>query len=170
MSKLQTTDLEKRFSEIVADNRKLISKVVYMYATDEYHLQDLYQEVMANIWHGLLSFRGESQVSTWIYRIAINTCITYFRHHMRFHSDNVGLDWRFDVTDSDEDGMRMDYLKMIYSKISKLGKLDKALMLLWLDERPYDEIAQITGLTRSNVATRLHRIKAKLIDEIKEEV
>ena len=71
------TERESRFMTIVNDNRQLLYKVCYMYATDRDHFQDLYQEVLANIWEGLGSFRGDSAVSTWLYRTALNTCVTF---------------------------------------------------------------------------------------------
>ncbi|MDE6572234.1 MAG: sigma-70 family RNA polymerase sigma factor, partial [Duncaniella sp.] len=72
---------ETRFMAILDDNRRLIYKVCYMYADDSEHFNDLYQEVLANIWQGLDSFRGDSRQSTWIYRVAINTCVTYYRRN-----------------------------------------------------------------------------------------
>ncbi len=155
-------DKEARFMAIVNDNRSLLYKVCHMYASDKEHFRDLYQEVLANIWEGIGGFRGEAAVSTWIYRIAINTCVTFFRHHNRHDSSKTYLDMAYDI--EDDNGERNERLREMYRLISRLDKIDKAIILMWLDERSYDEIAEVTGFTRNNVATRLHRIKQRLAE------
>ncbi len=152
---------------VVNDNRQMIYKVCYMYATDNDHFKDLYQEVLASLWQGLDSFRGESKMSTWIYRTAINTCVTFFRKHKSHGADTVTLEAVADIPG--DDNSRSDMLKEMYRLISGLNKMDKALILMWLDERSYDEIAEVTGLSRNNVATRLRRIKQRLVDENRKE-
>lgn len=151
---------EQRFADILQANRQLIYKVCYMYATDAENLKDLYQEVLANIWNGIDSFRSESKLSTWIYRVAINTCVAFFRKHSReCHASS--LDGIVDVADPD-DGTRLANLREMYRLINRLGRIDKAIVLLWLDEHSYDEISSIVGLTKNNVASRLHRARQKL--------
>ena len=164
---MKLEEKEKRFHAVVADYRKLIYKVCYMYATDSFHFQDLYQEILANIWEGLEGFRAESMPSTWIYRIAINTCVTYFRRHNRHSDEMQTLDGALSI--AAEDTQRSEQLQQMYRLISRLDKIDKAIILMWLDERSYDEIAEVTGFTRNNVATRLFRIKQKLAKSNNEE-
>lgn len=151
---------EQLFIRTVREYRSLIYKVCYMYAEDNEHLKDLYQEVTANLWQGLESYRCESKMSTWIYRLSINTCVSYLRRHSK-HSVVLRLEeGAFQLIDnSDEHAMQ---LRMMYEMIARLGKLDKAVIMLWLDEYSYEDIASITGLTRNNVASRLHRIKDRL--------
>lgn len=162
---MQQQELQQTYLKAVEENRALIYKVCYMYAEDEEHLKDLCQEVMANMWQGLGSYRGEARMSTWIYRLAINTCVSYLRHHGRSASNTVSLDeGAYDVADDSNDKTAM--LKMMYELIAGLGKIDKAIVMLRLDEYSYDEISAITGLTRNNVASRLHRIKARLSKQI----
>lgn len=138
-----------------------------MYATDNDHFKDLYQEVLASLWQGLDSFRGDSKMSTWIYRTAINTCVTFFRRHKSHSQENMSLDVVADMVG--DDSSKQEMLREMYRLISRLNKMDKALILMWLDERSYDEIAEVTGLTRNNVATRLRRIKQRLVDENQKE-
>jgi len=152
---------EQRFFKIVEENRQLISKVCYMYATDTDHFNDLYQEILANLWQALDTFRGEARISTWIYRMCINSCVTFFRRHRRHDSEKVALDNIVDIPG--DDGSRLENLRQMYRLISTLGAMEKAIILMWLDERPYEEIAEVTGLTRNTVATRLRRIKQKLV-------
>lgn len=156
------TDKERRFVSIIENNRGVITKVCYMYATDREHFKDLYQETLVNLWRGIDSFRGDSTVSTWIYRTAINTCLTIFRRS-RNDRATVSLDVVADMAASGDE--RPALLKEMYRLISHLESLDKAIIMLWLDERTYDEIAEITGLPRNTIATRLRRIKQRLVSE-----
>lgn len=154
---------EARFLELVADNRQLICKVCYMYASDTDHFNDLYQEVLANMWQGLDSFRGEARLSTWIYRMAINSCITFYRRNRRHIEGARPLSEVLEMPD--DDGERQKQIELMYSMISDLPAMDKALIMMWLDEHSYDEIAAVTGISRNNVASRLRRIKLKLIEK-----
>lgn len=148
---------------VVEDNRRLIYKVCYMYATDDDHFNDLYQEVLANIWQGLDSFRGDSRQSTWIYRVALNTCVTFYSRNSSHSTGRMSIDNVPDIEAPESD--RGDMLREMYRLIGGLPKMDKALILMWLDEKSYDEIAEVAGLTRNTVATRLRRIKQKLVEQ-----
>lgn len=148
------------FSAMLAEHNGLIYKVCYLYAEDADHLKDLYQEVVANIWQGLDSFNGKSKLSTWIYRVAINTCVSYMRKNSRHSSARPIDEVALAVVDPDTE--RGEQLRAMYEMISLLGRLDKAIIMLWLDEYSYDEIASLTGLTRNNVASRIFRIKQRL--------
>lgn len=155
---------EKDFERLMAANRAVIAKVCYMYATDSEHFKDLFQETQINIWQAMDKFRGDSALSTWIYRITINTCISCFRH-TRKHSANVSLSNDDMLAAADlatDDHEHAACLREMYSLINRLPSLDKAIVLMWLDEKPYQEIAEVTGLTRNNVATRLSRCKQRL--------
>lgn len=160
--KSSSSETQQRFLDIVRENEGLIYKVCYMYAENDEHLKDLYQEVIANIWQGLDSYRGQSKVSTWIYRIAINTCVSYLRRNSRYGRSEAIDDVRA-LSIVDEGYEHAQQLKAMYEMIGLLGKLDKAIIMLWLDEYSYDEISAMTGISRNNVASRLHRIKQRLI-------
>lgn len=149
-----------RFTAMLCEYDALIYKVCYMYAEDGDHLQDLRQEVAANLWSGFDSYSGKSKISTWIYRVALNTCITYFRRHGK-HSANSRLDDSAYAIAADDDE-RAERLRYMYSLIGRLGKIDKAIVMLWLDEHSYDEISSVVGMSRANVASRLHRIRQRL--------
>lgn len=151
---------EQRFLALIDCNKQIIYKVCYMYANDENHFNDLYQEVMVNLWQGMDGFRGDAQLSTWVYRVCINTCVSIFRR-----SGKLGISLSVDeIIDIPYDDSRSSQLKEMYQLINRLNRMEKAIILMWLDEKSYDEIAEVTGLTRNNVASRLHRIKAKLIE------
>jgi RNA polymerase sigma-70 factor (ECF subfamily) len=131
-----------------------------MYSTTINPFDDLYQETLANIWRGIDSFRGDSNLSTWIYRTTVNTCITYMRRNSRY-SGFYSLDHAAAVAAGD-DTEHQENLRELYRIISCLDQLEKAIIMMWLDEKDYQEIAQVTGLSKNNVATRLHRIKQKI--------
>lgn len=137
----------------------MIYKVCYLYTTQHATLGDLYQEVILNLWKAYPRFRKECKVSTWIYRIALNTCISFIRKEK--HSGNRGTHPRSRLADGRKDELT-EMLRQLYRMINQLGQLDKSIILLYLEEKSYEEISEITGLTVTNVATKLSRIKDKL--------
>lgn len=147
---------EREFMAMVRQNERIIYKVTSFYAGDDQPISDLYQEVVINLWKAYPNFRGESKQSTWIYRIALNTCVTFFR---RSKNKPAYVDITMDVPDIPDNN---DEIKELYRLINKLGNIERALVLLYLDEKSYKEISEITGLTATNVATKLGRIKEKL--------
>lgn len=150
-------DDNKEFINILLQNKRIIYKVCFMYADNNDDINDLYQEVVLNLWKAWQSFRGDSSVGTWIYRIALNTCITDFRKKKNFNY--VPLQQNINIF---EDCERDECLKQMYRLIHRLDRVDKMYIMLWLDEKNYDEIAEIVGVSRNNVAIRLYRIKEKL--------
>ncbi|NDW18481.1 sigma-70 family RNA polymerase sigma factor [Dysgonomonas sp. 216] len=153
---MRNKEVENNFVEMIRKNEGIIYKVTSFYANEEQPINDLYQEVVLNLWKAYPSFRGDSKLSTWIYRIALNTCVTFFR---RSKSRPSYVDLVIDIPESPDNN---DDIKELYRLINKLGKIERALVLLYLDDKTYKEIAEITGLTVTNVATKLSRIKDKL--------
>lgn len=150
---------EQAFLALVKEYRRLIYKVCYLYAKDEEHLKDLHQEVLVNLWQGFGCFKGDAKISSWIYRVSLNTCISFHRKHDKI-TDTLPLENLFGlVSEGDE---KVAYLREMYRLIGQLNRLEKAIIMLWLDERSYEEIAEITGLSRNNIASKLKRIKEKL--------
>ena len=150
-------EIEKDFIDLLTEYKALIYKVCFMYASNQEDLNDLYQEVVVNLWCSYPKFRYESKLSTWIYRVALNTCISDLRKTKVL--DHVPLSVDIGVYD---DCLRNDSLKEMYQLICQLDRYERMLVLLWLDENSYDEIASITGSNRNTVAVKLHRIKDKL--------
>lgn len=147
----------KELINILMQNKRIIYKVCFMYADDNDDINDLYQEVVLSLWKAYQNFEGRSSVSTWIYRIALNTCITGLRKKKNY--DYVPLQQDIDILDDCE---RDELLKQMYHLIHQLDNVDRMYIMLWLDEKNYDEIAEIVGVSRNNVAIRIHRIKEKL--------
>ncbi|MDE6197448.1 MAG: sigma-70 family RNA polymerase sigma factor [Muribaculaceae bacterium] len=155
---------EELFLSVTDTYKEVIAKVCYMYVSADASFDDLYQEVLVNIWQGLDGFRGEAKLSTWIYRAAINTCITWHRRNNR-HSRAANMrldDLTIEPADSGETAEMLEQYQELYRLISRLGPIDKALVTLWLEEKPYDEIGRVMGMTQGAVAVRMHRIKEKL--------
>ena len=152
------TDKESRFRRIIHENRDTIYAVCYMFSMDADEVDDLFQDVLINLWKGLDSFGGRSSVRTWIYRIALNTCISGQRKRKRQHSVPLTMDINL-FEDGDDDTQQV---KMLYERINSLGLYDRALILLWLDNMSYEEIGAVMGISEKNVSVRLVRIKEKL--------
>lgn len=151
---------EQEFLSVIKEYERVIYKVCYLYATKNAPLNDLYQEVVLNIWKAFGKFRGESKISTWIYRIALNTCISFIRKEKNI-PEVVTLTQEVNWMTDDQDELQV-MLKELHLLINQLGQLDKSIILLYLEEKSYEEISEITGLTVTNVATKLSRIKDKL--------
>ncbi|MDE6853682.1 MAG: sigma-70 family RNA polymerase sigma factor [Muribaculaceae bacterium] len=158
----QTGDKEQQFLDILGQYKDVVTKVCWLYADREAAFDDLYQETCINIWQGMNSFRGDARMSTWIYRTAINTCISWHRRNRR-HSDNSSIDnLKFEPVSDDKASDIAEEYRELHRLISMLGPMDKAMITLWLDEKSYEEIALIVGMSLSNVAVKLHRIKERL--------
>lgn len=157
---MKQSDLEREFLSLIEDNKKIIYKVSLMYADDFEHQQDLYQDIVLNLWTSFGTFRGESKTSTWVYRIALNTCVSELRKkNARPLTTPMTCDVEQLMDDSTE---YRQQVRELYQLIGRLSQLERAIVLLWLDEKSYDEIAVILGISKSNVGVKLNRIKEKL--------
>lgn len=150
---------QTNFIKLILDSQNIIFKVCNAYATDQYNVDDLYQEILLNLWKSFPKFRNECSPLTWIYRVALNTSISVMRKQNLKHKF-LPIDAEIENRIADE--QQKEDIQELYSCIRLLGILDKALVLLWLDGLPYQEIADITGISKTNVATRLNRAKNKL--------
>lgn len=147
---------KKEFTELVNRYKDVIFKVCYVYASRE-ELEDYYQEVLIQLWRSLPKFRDDSKISTWIYRVSLNTCISYVRKNKKVNKVSL-----IDLDFIDNDIEKKYYIDELYLLINRLNKFEKAIILLWLEERDYEEIASIVGISKNNVAVKLNRIKEKL--------
>ena len=157
---MDTKELEQEFLNMVEAQKRTIYKVCYMYANERDDLNDLFQETVLNLWKSFPRYRGESTLNTWVYRIAMNTCITFLR---RSNTRPQTIPMTANVADlMAEEESKTGQLQELYRLINQLGKLERALILLWLEERSYDEMADILGISKANVAVKLFRTKEKL--------
>lgn len=156
---MNESETEKVFIEMIRQHERVIYKVCSFYISDDYSIEDLYQEVVCNLWKAYPKFRNECTVSTWVYRIALNTCISGIRKVVR-QPQSVPIAMLHESLVQPED--MSESIKEMYRLIYQLKTLERAIVLLYLEEKSYQEIADITGLTLSNVATKLKRTKEKL--------
>ncbi len=152
---------EREFADLIKEHSRIINKVCYFYSSERLPFEDLRQEVYVNLWLSIDQFRGESKLSTWVYRVAVNTALMSMRGS-RKRVETTPLDFVLAEIPGEIDEEQKEKLQMLHSLISRLEDIEKAIILLWLDEYSYDEIADAIGLKRNTVATRLHRIKEKL--------
>ena len=151
--------LEDEFVNTVTQHKGNIYTVCYMFSKDQDEINDLYQEVLINLWQGFKDFRGESKISTWIYRVSLNTCMMIDRKKRR-RPDSVPLSISINLfEDTDEDTKQ---IAQLYKRINLLQKFDKAIVLLWLESMSYEEIGDVLGIITKNVSVRLVRIKEQL--------
>ena len=154
-------DKESEFVQIIKQNEGVIFKITTFYTDNKVDQQDLYQDIVYQLWKSFDSFRGEAKISTWMYRIALNTALTRIKKGKR-RGFSVAIDKVILEQTENYDSEFEEQLKKVYVQIGKLNVLEKGVMLLLLEGKKYDEIAEITGLTPSNVGTRISRIKEKL--------
>ena len=152
-------DLELEFTKMVREYRKTIYSVCYFFSDNPTEVDDLFQEVLVNLWKGFPDFRNESSLKTWIWRVSLNTCCTIQKRDRR-NVPTVPLLIDKDLfNESDQAGQQV---KMLYDRINKLEVFDRAIILLWLESMSYDELGAIVGLSTSAVTSRLFRIKEQL--------
>jgi RNA polymerase sigma-70 factor (ECF subfamily) len=150
--------LEAEFAQIVKANRSTIYTVCYMFSKDPDEIGDLFQETLINLWRGFASFKGKSEVSTWIWRVSLNTCISSERKKKLRRTEPLSME--LNVFDSRDEDNRQ--IQMLHSRIHRLQPFDRAIVLLWLENLSYEEIASIVGISVKNVSVRLFRIKEEL--------
>ena len=150
--------LETAFAQMIKEHKSTIYTVCFMFSKDSDEVNDLFQEVLINLWQGFASFEGKSKIGTWIWRVSFNTCISQERKKKR--TATIPLTMGIDLFNDKDDDTKQ--VKMLYDRIHRLKPFDRAIILLWLEGMPYDEIAAIVGITAKNVSVRLYRIKEEL--------
>ena len=153
-------DLESEFERMVRENRSTIYTVCYMFSNDQDEVADLFQEVLINLWKSLPSFEERGDVRSWIYRVSLNVCISLDRKKRR--NKTVSLTMDIDPYEEAETNQNSHQMEMLRQRIARLGQFDRAIILLWLENMTYEEIAAVMGITVKNVSVRLYRIKEEL--------
>lgn len=148
------------FERLVRSHKDTIYTVCYMFSKNEDEVADLFQETLINIWKGLPSFSGEEDsLRGWIYRVALNTCISLDRKKRRRNTVPLTMDVNLFDPSSENRVLRADQL---HNRICQLQPFDRAIVLLWLEDLPYEEIGQILGISVKNVSVRLVRIREQM--------
>lgn len=154
---MKKSELQSLFNELVKEHKTTIYSVCYMYAESKPEADDLFQDVLVNLWRGFEDFRGDSALRSWVYRVSLNVCISHKRKK-RVKTVPIDISPEF----FDETSREGKQNKMLHQRISKLEKFDRAIVLLWLEDMSYEEIGAIVGISAKGVGVRLVRIKEKL--------
>ena len=158
------SDKERQFEALVRQYKRTIYSVCYMFSRDTEEVNDLFQEILIRLWLGFERFEERSSVSTWVYRIALNTSINCDKRAKRRPQT---LPLSSDIDPYDPQDSSLEQVRQLYALINQLDVMDRGLVLLWLEGIGYDEIAAIMGITVANVGIKLHRIKEKLVQKSK---
>lgn len=154
--------MEKEFLQIIRENQGIIHKVCNMYCDAEEDRNDLFQEIVAQLWKSFPTFRNESKVTTWMYRVGLNTAITSFKKNKRRPDKNQLSYENFQVADENHEAETEENIKLLHNAVAQLTGIEKSIILLFLENKKYEEIAEITGITQNYVRVKMNRIKKKL--------
>ena len=158
---------QTQFLGLIEEHKGILFKICKIYQDDVDDRNDLLQEMTLQLWLAFESFRGESKFSSWMYRVALNTAIAFFKKQKR-RPDDQPLHHDFDRADElSHAGEKEEKLAVFYRAVQQLGKVEKALIYLYMEDQPYADIASHLGITELNVRVRLNRVKNKLKEIIK---
>ena len=144
---------------MVNEHKRTIYTVCFMFSKDQDEVNDLFQEILIRLWNGYDTFRGESDVKTWIWRVSLNTCLNQEKKKSRL-GERVELSVDINpYEDTDRDALQ---IRQLYDRINRLGLIDRSIILLWLENMSYDEIGAIVGISAKNVSVKLVRIREQL--------
>ena len=155
--------LETTFTRMVKEQKSTIYTVCLMFSNDSAEVDDLVQQTLINLWKGFENFQGLSDIRTWVWRVAMNTCISAERKQKKRKESTTSLDSiGISSVDVGSDSQDDKQIRLLHERIHKLGVFDRAIVLLWLENMSYDEIGEIVGISAKNVSVRLVRIKEQL--------
>ena len=149
------------FTKLIQEHQALLLKVTSIYTDTKQDQEDLFQEVVYQLWKYFDTFRNESKITTWMYRVAMNTAITHLKKDKK-RPDSVPVADAILKQTEQKDTVYEERLRWLYQQLHQLNTLDRGLIFLLLEGKSYQEISKITGLNPSNVGTRISRIKSKL--------
>lgn len=155
------TDKEE-FSKLMQENKGIVFKVCNSYCSNKNDIEDLAQEIIFQLWKSYSNYNASYKFTTWMYKIALNTAISFYRKVKKTHNTISFEEHLIEIADNNEAAINNQNINLLQHFINELKELDKALMILYLEEKTYKEIAEIIGITETNVATKINRIKEKL--------
>lgn len=152
---------EKEFSKLIKDNQGLIIKVSRLYTNSPEDEQDLFQEIVLQLWRSYDTFKGNSKISTWMYRVALNTAITLFRKKTKSPQTDELMDFHYKDFPEDDDE-KQQQISLLYKVIKMLPRVERAIVMMYLDDQPYREIAETLGISEVNARVKMNRLKKNL--------
>ena len=153
-------DIEKEFARLINDHKALIHKVCRIYAYSVADRQDLFQEIVINLWKAYPKFKGLSHFSTWMYRVAINTSITILRRQKDFITSFEPDQLPSEITEENDAGEEQRH--ELNQAITQLNEIEKSIVMLYMEDCSYEEMEDILGITQGNLRVKMSRIKDKL--------
>jgi len=159
-------DIETIFLSALEQNQEKLFRICSIYSEDHEDAKDLFQEVLVRIWKSMSTFKGNSDIGTWMFRITLNICLRFKSKHIKSQSRLIRLDSitisNFKSEINNEEGN--EKLKLLQKCIKELNEADKAIVALYLEELAYKEISSILGLSENHIAVKIKRIKLKLLN------
>ncbi|MNJ92881.1 ECF RNA polymerase sigma factor SigG [compost metagenome] len=159
-------ETQQEFLKQINQNKGIIHKVSKMYMDNTLDQEDLFQEIVLQLWKAYSSFKGASKFSTWMYRVALNTAIVFFKKDSR-KVDKTTLNEHIDIADKNDSSDKEEKLAYLYKAVQELNQIEKAVIFLFLENQSHREIAQNLGITEVNARVKLNRTKEKLQQIIK---
>lgn len=159
-------DTQKAFLKQINHNKDIIHKISKMYMDNVLDQEDLFQEIVMQLWKAYPSFKGTSKFSTWMYRVALNTAIVFFKKENR-KIDKTPLQEQIEIADINDSADKEEKLAYLYNAVHELNQIEKALIFLFLENQSHKEIAQNLGISEVNARVKLNRTKEKLQQIIK---
>ncbi|MGI9525723.1 MAG: RNA polymerase sigma factor [Weeksellaceae bacterium] len=156
------SEKEKTFTALIQKNQGIIHKVCHTYTNDEMAHDDLFQEIVLQLWKSYDSFKGDSKFTTWMYRVGINTAISLYRKRKRRPEGTQLVENHFKIVATENDENLTYQLQMLKKAIQQLNDVERALVLLYLDDLPYKDISETLGITEGNARVKMNRVKKKL--------
>lgn len=152
---------EQEFSQIIKENQGLIIKISRLYTNTLEDEEDLFQEIVLQLWKSFDTFKGQSKISTWMYRVALNTAITLFRKKTKSPKTDELQDFHHQGFEENDDE-KQQKLSLLYKVIKMLPKVERAIVTMYLDDLPYREIAETLGISEVNARVKMNRLKKTL--------
>ena len=155
-------DLELKFLSDLEENQNIVHKICSLYTTNKEAHNDLFQEITIQLWKNYTKFRGDSKFSTWMYRVALNTAISLYRKSTKRIKTQDISEFTYKIKSQDYDDTQELQLKALYKAVHQLNDIEKALIFLYLENKPYKEISEALGITSVNARVKMNRAKEKL--------
>ena len=159
---MQDPAIQETFIRLVSEHRGMLYKVCRLYCHTESDRQDLFQEIVLQLWRSYPAFRGEARISTWLYRIALNTAISGLRKRKRLVTTVDPESLPTDLQDIQYPAEKEEQLQLLYTAIDRLSEVEKALTMLYLEDRSYQEMEDILGISQNNLRVKMNRVRDKL--------
>lgn len=152
---------EKEFAKLIKDNQGLVIKVSRLYTNSREDEEDLFQEIVLQLWRSYDTFKGDSKITTWMYRVALNTAITLFRKKTRAPQTDELMDFHHRTYLEDDDD-KQQQISLLYKVVKMLPNVERAIVTMYLDDLPYRDIAENLGITEVNARVKMNRLKKTL--------